>query len=78
MKIAIGSLVRIVNAPHRSELEGQNGYVVQIVGKATGRRMRIYIISPVTNRTRLVGCMGGDLHGGDVISAMGDLVRLVS
>lgn len=75
MKIAIGALVRIKKAPVRPEVEGQNGFVKRIVGDPGGSLQLVYVVAPVTDPDRPVGCLEVEVEDGDVISTMGDLVR---
>jgi len=74
--VEVGQLVRIVTAPHRKEVEGQHGFVRRIVG--TIETGWVFVVAPLSNPDRPVGCTAVDLGDGDIISGLGDLVRIVA
>jgi len=85
MKIEIGSLVRIRKLqkawprPIRPNVVGQNGFVVKIIGDPKRLDLApVIVVAPVSDPDRPIGCTEVELEDGDVISTMGDLVRVVA
>lgn len=85
MKIVIGALVRIRKLakpwplPVRPELIGQNGFVKKIIGDLNCPDLApVFVVAPVSDPSRPVGCTEIELEDGDVISTMGDLARIVA